>query len=514
MDGDQDEELIPTFHHVYRKSTSGIIVPQGMNRAILKCQGGGGGGGGGSLASTHGASGGGAGAAGSYKQSKIFVTPGHTLDVFVGGGGGAGGQIDMPQLDALSIFAYGAGGGGGGGGASFVHYNHQCIEECTAPGGGGGGGAAAAGLDPRVHAAGGGAGGNGGTVSAHNKFGYGSGGGAGAPVLVSDFKPGTAIILSITEEHPNYMISGAGGGGGGSSGFGQNAKQQYAGLGSEVELNAGGAILYDKLNSDHAQVDESSAQVSKHGCPRRGEGARGAGGWGTCDTSTLYFNMTIGGDGGANHSQLTDETTGGSGGCGPSVAHTNLVDKNLSKSVVLSGGGHGGQGAVGGGGGGGGARANAFLLKMMCEYEQRALYESTTNCFESRYPHLVDQELENHSSHAMFALGGSAGSSAHPNAHHGSSGNSGDQRYGKYGWGGNGGAFNSFETNTNGSPSQLDRNNLVNGGGGGGGGGAPINGSNPTCSSDGAGGCGGSGNAIHLRPQRGSNGFVSITFSP
>lgn len=148
-----------TFNgQVYTTQGNGTFtVPSGVTSLTLKMWGGGGGGGAGGSAAAGGA-GGGAG----YITGTVPVTPGETLNVYVGGGG-AGGTRNT------------AGGGGGGGGYSSL-YRSSAALAIASGGGGGGGGRNSSGNTGGAGGAGGGTSGVAGTAS-----GAAGGGGAGTP---------------------------------------------------------------------------------------------------------------------------------------------------------------------------------------------------------------------------------------------------------------------------------------------------------------------------------------------
>lgn len=133
------------------------VVPSGVTSLTVKMWGGGGGGGGGGSAAA-----GGAGGAGGYVTATYTVTPGETLNLYVGGAG-TGGTRNT------------GGGGGGGGGYSSLYRNTTPLA-IAAGGAGGGGGRNSAGNT-------GGAGGAGGGTSgvAGGASGVAGGGGAGTP---------------------------------------------------------------------------------------------------------------------------------------------------------------------------------------------------------------------------------------------------------------------------------------------------------------------------------------------
>jgi len=101
-----------------------FVVPSGINNITVKMWGGGGGGGAGSASGA-----GGAGGGSGYVNATIPVTPGESLNIYVGGRGGDGVRNT-------------SGGGGGGGGYSSIYRGSTLLV--IAAGGAGGGGARAA----------------------------------------------------------------------------------------------------------------------------------------------------------------------------------------------------------------------------------------------------------------------------------------------------------------------------------------------------------------------------------
>ncbi len=147
---------ISSNSQTYSTQGSGTFtVPSGITSITVKLWGGGGGGGAGGSAAAGGA-GGGAG----ETTGTIAVTPGETLDVYVGGGGAAGTRNT-------------SGGGGGGGGYTSI-YRGTTLLALAAGGGGGGGGRSTSTHIGGAGGAGGGTNGIAGSASLTN-----GGGGAG-----------------------------------------------------------------------------------------------------------------------------------------------------------------------------------------------------------------------------------------------------------------------------------------------------------------------------------------------
>ncbi len=104
------------------QGASTFVVPTGVTSLTVKAWGAGGGGGGASSSTGSG----GAGGAGGYVTGTLAVTPGETLNIYVGGGGD-GGTVNT------------SGAGGGGGGYSSIYRGGTPLAIIA--GGGGGGGA-------------------------------------------------------------------------------------------------------------------------------------------------------------------------------------------------------------------------------------------------------------------------------------------------------------------------------------------------------------------------------------
>ena len=168
-------------------------VPSGVTSVSVKIWGGGAGGGAGGGGGVGGA-GGGAGAV----AGTISVTPGETLDIYVGGGGIAGARNT-------------AGGGGGGGGSSTINRNSDSSLLAIAAGGGGGGG------------------------GLNNSSRFGTAGGAGGGI---NGVAGTNFSGSITGGGGGTQTGGGGAGGGGSN-IGTAGTSLTGGLGGDGRTSGG-----------------------------------------------------------------------------------------------------------------------------------------------------------------------------------------------------------------------------------------------------------------------------------
>jgi hypothetical protein len=133
----------------YGEGPKTFTVPAGVYSLLVYAWGAGGGGGGGDNVNTTNGVAGGAGGSGGFVTAYVKVTPGQTIKVFAGTGGGAGtvgggnqgsnptGYLDIP---GATVHPKGTGGtGGGGGAASGVIVNGTLM--LWAGGGGGGAGA-------------------------------------------------------------------------------------------------------------------------------------------------------------------------------------------------------------------------------------------------------------------------------------------------------------------------------------------------------------------------------------
>jgi len=189
-------------------------VPAGVTAIQVVALGGGGGGGGGSALGGKGGSGG----AGAQVTATIEVTPGDTINYYVGGGG------------AGTTYTGGVGsggGGGGGGGSTNVIDGAIASTQIIAGAGGGGGGAGNAGAPGGGGgAAGTGVGGNSGAAGTAAGVYAGGTGGTGGQGTTGD--TGGSGGTGATAK--NAASSSAGGNGSGNSG-GTNGSGAYSGGG-------------------------------------------------------------------------------------------------------------------------------------------------------------------------------------------------------------------------------------------------------------------------------------------
>jgi len=265
------------------------IVPSGITSLTVKMWGGGGGGGGGGATAA-----GGGGGGGGYSTATLTVTPGETLNVYVGGGGDGG---------AYSSGGNDAGGGGGGGGYSSVYRGGTLL--LLASGGGGGGGA-------RQARAGGGGGAGGGSTGVNGSNGYTStnGGGGGGGTQTTGGSGGTT---SGNNGSDGSSLTGGGGGGGSSSTTGPD------GTGASGGLASGGGGGLANINTTRA------------GGGGGGAGLFGGGGGGATTSST-----TASGGGGGGGSSYAG---GGSTSAGSGTTPGNASDTYLNGAADGGGGG-------------------------------------------------------------------------------------------------------------------------------------------------------------------------------
>jgi hypothetical protein len=192
------------------QGASTFVVPTGVTSITTKMWGAGGGGGAASSSTGVGGTGGGAG----YVNATITVTPGETLNIYVGGAGSAGATTTT------------SGFGGGGGGFSSIYRSTTPLAIAAAGGGGGGGRATSAGS---VAGAGGGTSGVAGSSS-----GAVTGGGGGTPSA-----GGNAGTGGNNTGTAGSSLTGGGGADGRSSNTGSNGG---AGSGGLASGGAGGSI--------------------------------------------------------------------------------------------------------------------------------------------------------------------------------------------------------------------------------------------------------------------------------
>ncbi|MCP2028220.1 hypothetical protein L1276_003388 [Flavobacterium sp. HSC-32F16] len=202
-------------------SSGSMIVPAGVTQISVTAWGGGGSGGGASPTAINGRSGGGGGGGAYATQANIAVTPGNTLNVVVGAGGGVstgngnpGGNSTITELSG-SIYAAGGAGGNGNGGT------------------GGAGGTVAASKGSTITAGGNGT--NGGSVLLGLLLGSGTGGYGGTP------NPGAAGGVGGAG-HPTVLLTtlpGNAGGefGGGGGGAVSASTAQNGGAGARGQVN-------------------------------------------------------------------------------------------------------------------------------------------------------------------------------------------------------------------------------------------------------------------------------------
>ncbi len=267
--------------------TYSYTVPAGVTSITISAWGGGGGGGGGGSASI-----GGAGGGGGYAQNTIGVTPGETLDIYVGSGGGAGntdwwsagqgggggGHSEVSRSGSNLIIAAGGGGGGGGDNSS------------TTSGGGGGGGGSTTGITGGSSAAAGGgsggtqftggAGGSGGISSGSSGGLESSGSGAnGNTATVGGANNGGAADGGPGGTYASYYAGGGGGGGGFFGGGGGSSSSATAGGGgggggsnylsgsAQIDLAGSGATPGNSLDSRRGSSGQggNGGSINSHG---------------------------------------------------------------------------------------------------------------------------------------------------------------------------------------------------------------------------------------------------------
>ena len=215
-------------------------IPPGISSVQVKSWGGGGGGGGGGSVSF-----GGAGAGAGFVDATHSVTPGGTLDLYVGGGGfgafggslsgdgGGGGGHSWVKEGVKTLQISGSGGGGGGGD------NSSAVNGGNGGPGGGSTGADGVGSAAALPGTGGsqvagGSGGVGHTTGGNGASEIGGAGGHG-DAGTGGGGPGGSVGGGDGGGQSTSTPGRAGGGGGGSGYFGGG------GGGSSVTNNAGGA---------------------------------------------------------------------------------------------------------------------------------------------------------------------------------------------------------------------------------------------------------------------------------
>lgn len=183
-------------------ASQAFVVPTGCASVTVRGWGAGGGGGGADAGTA-----GGPGGGGSYGSSSIIVTPGETLDVYIGAGGAAGGS---------SIGGFGGGAGGISGSNNGANGGAAGSSGTSGAGGGGGGGSIVKRSSTVLFAAAGGGGGGGG--------GGGMTGGAGGAGAANGGSGGAVSGTTGGSADGNGTVGGttgadAGGGGGGGGGY-------------------------------------------------------------------------------------------------------------------------------------------------------------------------------------------------------------------------------------------------------------------------------------------------------
>lgn len=266
-------------------------VPAGVTSITVKAWGGGGGGGGGGAGGF-----GGGGGGGGYATSTLSVTPGETLDLYVGAGG-IGGTFSSGGADA--------GGGGGGGGYSSLYRGSTLLT--LAAGGGGGGGARAA----RTGGDGGAGGGSSGIAGTAGYTNNGNGGGGGTQVAGG--AGGTNTNSGGNDGSAGASLSG------GAGADGRN------GDGTDGSGSAGGQMG----GADGGSPNISTTRAGGGG----GGGGLYGGGGGAATTSTT--NASGGGGGGGSSYASSGSTSAGTG-----------TDPGNSSDSYRNGAGDGGGGGM------------------------------------------------------------------------------------------------------------------------------------------------------------------------
>lgn len=285
---------------VYTTQGAGTFtVPSGVTSLTVKLWGGGGGGGaGGSTAA------GGAGGGGGETTGTIAVTPGETLDIYVGGGGAAG--------------ARNTSGGGGGGGAFTSIYRGGTLLALAAGGGGGGGGRSTS-----THI--GGAGGAGGGVTGVNGSASLTNGGGGGGTSGSGGAAGSGSVNGLI----GLSLNGGDGAKGATSGTGSGAVGGLTGGGD------GGAVT---TTTRAAGGGGGSGWFGGGGGSGAGTSAGGAGGGGGSSFGT-GLTLTAGSGATPGNSGDSDRAGAGQGGTAGARAATGT---NGSNGIAVIGYGSGG----------------------------------------------------------------------------------------------------------------------------------------------------------------------------
>lgn len=272
------------------QGSDSFTVPEGVNSIEVRAWGGGGGGGGGGSSGS-----GGDGGGGGYTTATISVTPGESLNVYVGGGGNGG---------SYHSGGYDAGGGGGGGGYSSISRGSTLLSIASGGGGGGGsryyraGGDGGAGGGTNgvsgigVGYANGGnggtqySGGSGGTNSSGNDGSSGSylNGGNGADGRTSDGADGSGANGGLNSGgnggQPNINTTRAGGGGGGSGYYGGGGGAATRSNNTDSGAGGGGGSSYVVPGATNISIlSGSGINPGNYNDPyRNGAGTGGSGG--------------------------------------------------------------------------------------------------------------------------------------------------------------------------------------------------------------------------------------------
>jgi len=252
------------------QGTDTYVVPAGVTTITAKIWGAGGGGGRGGNNKA-----GGAGGGGGFVQADLTVTPGETLNVYVGGGG-TGGTNNLGS----------SGGGGGGGGYSSLY---RTTTPLLIAGGGGGGG----GGDTSTSAVNGGAGGAGGGTSGVTGSASGATGGGGGGTNAAGGAGGIG-----TGTRNDASAGGSLFGGAGADGRGAQGADGSGAAGGLATGGAGGSVITS------------------------GTAAGGGGGAGL-----------FGGGGGAGGSTTNASGSGGGGGGGSSLTSGSNVTNTAGSGV-------------------------------------------------------------------------------------------------------------------------------------------------------------------------------------
>ncbi|HEU5005007.1 MAG TPA: hypothetical protein VFT49_02905 [Candidatus Saccharimonadales bacterium] len=278
-------------------STSGshtFSVPNGISAITVKAWGGGGGGGGGGARG-----GGGDGGAGGYASSTLTVTPGESLNVYVGGGGGGGtgssggnntgggggggGYSSVARGSTQLLIASGGAGGGGGNGGSFTQAGGAGAAGGDDSGGQDGSGSGSANGGSGASTTAGGSGGSGGGNSGSN--GSSLAGGAGADGRSAEGADGSGAAGGTEggaaggSHDATNGYAGGGGGGAGYFGGGGGSGGGYYGFGSYFYAAGGGGSGSEYLSGINQTAQAGSGQTpGNSGDASRGSAGNGGNG--------------------------------------------------------------------------------------------------------------------------------------------------------------------------------------------------------------------------------------------